>query len=237
MTSSCVPFDGRSLPPSWWQGLLAGVARSLEAELWPNVELAEEAAAAAIQRLWQTVWDSSRAFASAAHMKNWTVLVGRRLGLDELRQRRRHCSLPETRGDASGRPGFRGLRPRQESLSVEHLEAMEGVAECLDLLPPADRAVLRAFYHEGLTDQQVGDRLAPPSVSRQGRLLRAHRRRRQAERRVAVLLLNHGVDPCRWNMQRRRPSRRWGRPQGPGPATQEGSVEPQATHARPDTSA
>jgi RNA polymerase sigma-70 factor (ECF subfamily) len=89
----------------------------------------------------------------------WVCSLARRRALDHLRRRRSH-------GDSGGQPA-------QASHCDPLVRAHPPLHEALDGLSTSQRRVLEMAYFEGLTQQEIGERLAAPPATVKARLVTA----------------------------------------------------------------
>ena len=103
-----------------------------------------------------SVWQKSHLFDPAkASTSTWVFTIARNLRIDRLRRERR----PELD------PNDPSLVPEAESPVDNQLHAQDRdkrIRECLDELPLEQQEVVRLSFNEGLTHQEIADRLELP---------------------------------------------------------------------------
>lgn len=115
-------------------------------------QTAEELAQEAMLSVWRKSYLFDPAKASAS---TWIFTIARNLRIDRFRRERR----PELD------PNDPSLVPEAESPAEEQLDAQyrgKRIRECLDELPLEQQEVVRLSFNEGLTHQEIADRLELP---------------------------------------------------------------------------
>jgi RNA polymerase sigma-70 factor (ECF subfamily) len=117
-----------------------------------DYQTAEELAQEAMLSVWRKshLFDPAKASAST-----WVFTIARNLRIDRFRRERR----PELD------PNDPSLVPEAESPVDDQLHAQDRgkrIRECLDELPLEQQEVVRLSFNEGLTHQEIADRLELP---------------------------------------------------------------------------
>ena len=125
--------------------------------------LAEEAT----QQTFIQAWRSAAEFDASRDFGPWLATIARRVAIDVHRReaRRAHDSL-----DEPGRAPLVTLPP-----SAEQIYEVWQVREAIDDLPAADRELVRLQHLDGLTHDEIADRLGIPVGTVKSRTFRVHR--------------------------------------------------------------
>jgi RNA polymerase sigma-70 factor (ECF subfamily) len=119
-----------------------------------------------LQEVFMSIWERAASYdSSRGPVVAWISVMARSRCIDRLRRRSlrqgREISIysPDGEGDALlalPEPGVSTL----DSLGAAEQKA--AVSRALDALPPLQRTVLDAAYFEGLTQQEIADKLGEP---------------------------------------------------------------------------
>ncbi|MEM9110049.1 MAG: sigma-70 family RNA polymerase sigma factor [Planctomycetota bacterium] len=107
--------------------------------------------------------------ASPEHLKGWLRLAARNRSLDVRRTRRNHASVLDPSVLDVLENSWSKLDESDTSARVEALR------KCIDQLPPKARKVLELRYVQGLTGQQLADRLGRKLSTAYVAVSRVHR--------------------------------------------------------------
>lgn len=137
-------------------------------------EVAEEAAAEAYRRA------LDRPFDSAAHFRAWVTRAALNVAVDVLRRETRRRTVPL--GEHLAAPPH---APEAEAAPV---------AACLARLPTEEREIVRLTFEEGLTLDEIAERVLPPGDgSANARRLRVKRKRDIALDQLRRYLVGYGI--------------------------------------------
>ncbi len=130
----------------------------------------EDIAAEIVSRLVENDYQILRQFRGQASLATYLTVVCRRLCLHELTKRQRRAVSTSTNLDREDRPKMQA-----------GLENLEEVERLLRKLPTREREVVRLFYLEGRTYEEISNELHIPVNSIGPVLSRAKKRLRHAE--------------------------------------------------------
>jgi RNA polymerase sigma-70 factor (ECF subfamily) len=135
--------------------------------------LAEEAT----QQTFLKAWRAAKSFEAGRELGPWLASIARRAAIDVQRREGLRRSVPiESVPEAD--PALRSHQPSAED-AIDVWAVKAAVAE----LPPDEQEVVRLQHFEGLTHEQVSDRLGIAVGTVKSRSFRAHKR--------LALLLGH----------------------------------------------
>jgi RNA polymerase sigma-70 factor (ECF subfamily) len=131
-------------------------------------DLADDVVQATFVSLWQ---NRDKYSADRGSPRSWLLAIARHRGIDLLRSRaarQRHIVCL----DPHGWIGLADDSPAAEPAyaQVERAESSAVVHDLLTSLPPAQRKVIELSFFEGLSQQQIADRLAVPLGTVKGRM-------------------------------------------------------------------
>jgi RNA polymerase sigma-70 factor (ECF subfamily) len=151
-------------------GAMFAVAMSM----LPSRDLAAEC----VQQAFVKAWRASKSFDPGRELRPWLATITRRTAVDIYRREARTRSEPHADVDDTVVP-----------IAFERTwEAFE-VRAALDQLPDDEREVVRLTHFEGLTHNEIADKLQVPVGTVKSRSFRAHRR--------LARLLSHLVEAAR----------------------------------------
>ncbi len=141
-----------------------------------------------VQQTFVQAWRSANSFDPTRELGPWLCTIARRVGIDLLRQDARHRNETLEIHHGSGESEHR----RDASLTVlppnaEQIEAVWRVRQAIDALAPADRELVKMQHFEGLTQNEIAERMAIPVGTVKSR---AHRIQRELGRVLRTL----GID-------------------------------------------
>jgi RNA polymerase sigma-70 factor (ECF subfamily) len=144
-----------------YSGMVASVAH----QVLHDRSLAEEAT----QQTFVQAWRAASSLDPERGMAPWLCTIARRVAIDIARREHRRPTTPLAEAD----PGDRSLitLPPSETASWE----MAQVRLAVDGLAPDEREVVRLQHLEGLTHQEIADRLGIALGTVKSRSFRAHR--------------------------------------------------------------
>lgn len=118
------------------------------------------AAEEAVQEVFVKVWKRSREYNPArGKFSSWLTGIAHNHAIDELRRRRIRPSAAQDGGDALEAVIDDGPAP----IEVAMASAERGrIVEALKAIPPEQRRAIELAYFEGLTQQEISDRLSEP---------------------------------------------------------------------------
>jgi RNA polymerase sigma-70 factor (ECF subfamily) len=132
-------------------------------------DLADDVAQAAFMSLWQ---HRSKYRADRGTPRTWLLSIVRNRGIDQLRSRAsrlRHTVPMDPHGWTLGESVEVGVAEPADA-HVVRAEAGAAIQALLDELPPAQRSVIELAYFDGLSQQEIADRLGIPLGTVKGRL-------------------------------------------------------------------
>jgi len=130
-------------------------------------DLADDVAQAAFLSLWQ---HRTKYHADRGSPRSWLLSIVRNRGIDHLRSRasrQRHTVTMDPHGWTLG---SEVATAEPADALVERAEAGAAIQAMLDQLPPAQRSVIELAYFDGLSQQEIADRLGIPLGTVKGRL-------------------------------------------------------------------
>ena len=141
-----------------------------------------------VQQTFVQAWRSANSFDPSRQLGPWLCTIAQRASIDLLRQDARHQNETLEIHHGSGETEHR----RDASLTVlppnaEHLEAVWRVRQAIDALPPADRELVKMQHFEGLTQNEIAERMSIPVGTVKSR---AHR----IQRELGQVLRTLGID-------------------------------------------
>jgi RNA polymerase sigma-70 factor (ECF subfamily) len=116
----------------------------------------------AVQEVFVQLWKSAPTFdASIASEVAFVAMIARRRIIDRARHQRTRIRSAINTGDLSGSIGD---RPSTATVSaaLETCEEAELAASAMAQLTPAQQQILRMSIHDGLSHQEISDRLGAP---------------------------------------------------------------------------
>ncbi|MBV9417728.1 MAG: sigma-70 family RNA polymerase sigma factor [Solirubrobacterales bacterium] len=128
--------------------------------------LAEEAT----QQTFLKAWRSAGSLDPGRELGPWLATIAKRVSIDVYRRETRRAARSLDDVPADGR----GLG--STAFTVEQAHDIWEVRRAVSLLPGEEREVVRAQHFEGLTHEQIADRLGIPVGTVKSRSFRAHRR-------------------------------------------------------------
>lgn len=123
----------------------------------------------AVQQTFLQAWRAADRFEGHRDLAPWLVTIARRVAIDISRRERRRPTTPLDHAD----PGDAALvaMPPSETACWEAAQ----VRDAIDELGPAERQVVRLQHLDGLTQQEIADRLGIALGTVKSRSYRAHR--------------------------------------------------------------
>jgi RNA polymerase sigma factor (sigma-70 family) len=128
--------------------------------------LAEEAT----QQAFLQAWRASASFEPSKELGPWLATIARRAAIDIHRREARHAHRALEDADPAD-PGLVSLPP-----SVDRIYDVWQVRQALSELSPDEASLVRLQHMEGLTHNQIAQRLNIPVGTVKSRSFRAHRR-------------------------------------------------------------
>ncbi len=125
-----------------------------------------ELAADVVQQVFVKAWKAADAFDTSRDLTPWLYAIARRTAIDVIRKENR----PTQGGHDREVDGV--VYPR----SFERTWEVHAVRQAIDELPDGEREVVRLGHIEGLTHEQIAQRLGVPSGTVKSRSSRAHKR-------------------------------------------------------------
>jgi RNA polymerase sigma-70 factor (ECF subfamily) len=143
----------------------SGMVTSIAHQVLHDRSLAEEAA----QQTFVQAWRAAASFDPERGIAPWLCTIARRVAIDIARREHRRAATPLADAD----PGDRSLvtLPPSETASWEIAQ----VRLAVEALAPDERDVVRLQHLEGLTHQEIADRLGIALGTVKSRSFRAHR--------------------------------------------------------------
>jgi RNA polymerase sigma factor (sigma-70 family) len=129
-------------------------------------QMAEEAT----QQAFVQAWRAAASFDPGRDLGPWLATIARRTAIDVYRREARRMHDPLEDITASD-PAIVTLPP-----SAEQVYDVWEVRRAVDELPPEERDIVRLQHFDGLTHQEVADRLGIPLGTVKSRSYRAHQR-------------------------------------------------------------
>lgn len=125
-----------------------------------------ELAADVVQQVFVKAWKAAAGFDSSRDLAPWLYAIARRTAIDAIRK--------------ENRPTQGGHDPEVEgvvhTMSFERTWEVHEVRQAIDHLPEGERAVIRLGHIEGMTHEQIAERLDLPAGTVKSRSSRAHKR-------------------------------------------------------------
>lgn len=136
---------------------LSPLVHALACQITGTEQDGEEVLVDTFHQAWS---QASRYDPSRASVTGWLVNIARSRGLDLLRTRRRW----QRRKEAAAEPGAAFPHPPASDPETEamHGEWRARLAEAVRALPPDQKRAVELAYFEGLTQQEISDRLGQP---------------------------------------------------------------------------
>lgn len=130
---------------------------ALQLRILHNRERAQDA----LQETYISVWNKANSYAPERGAPlTWLLSIARYRALDMVRRQRPEVPLPESPDmAATWLEDENALDPAAES---ENLESLDAVQICLKTLEPQQRQSVLLAYYEGLTHQELSQRLGAP---------------------------------------------------------------------------
>jgi len=120
---------------------------------------AEDVMLDAFSQAWR---DAARYDASRGSVAGWLTTIVRTRALDMIRARGRRTRMMDSAGAQTDEPVAMGTGFSEPDRQVQDSERASAVASALDGLPPAQRHAIELAFFEGLTHNEVADRLREP---------------------------------------------------------------------------
>lgn len=120
---------------------------------------AEDVVLDAFSQAWR---DAARYDASRGTVAGWLTTIVRTRALDLIRARGRRARMMDTAGAQSDEPVAMGTGFAEPDRRVDEAERATAVSTALDVLPAAQRRAIELAFFEGLTHNEVADRLREP---------------------------------------------------------------------------
>lgn len=147
----------------------AGPMMAVAARLLSDRRLAEEA----VQQAFVQAWRAAGRYDPARPLGPWLFAIVRRTAVDAWRRERRHQARDI---DDVGQGDLPAIAPP----AIEDASDAWEVRRALDLLPPAEREVVRLAHLAQLTQPEIADRLGIPLGTVKSRTHSAYRKLRAA---------------------------------------------------------
>lgn len=120
---------------------------------------AEEVVLDAFAQAWR---EAARYDTSRGSVLGWLTTIVRTRALDAIRARGRRAKMVETATVVLDAPAAMSEGPAAPDRAVEERERARAVGSALRSLPDAQRRAIELAFFEGLTHQEVAERLAEP---------------------------------------------------------------------------
>jgi RNA polymerase sigma-70 factor (ECF subfamily) len=143
----------------------SGMVTAVAHQVLHNGSLAEEAA----QQTFVQAWRGAATLDPERGIAPWLCTIARRVAIDIARREHRRAAVPLDDIERSDRSLV--TLPPSETASWE----MAQVRLAIDALPPDERDVVRLQHLDGLTHQEIADRLGIALGTVKSRSFRAHR--------------------------------------------------------------
>lgn len=120
---------------------------------------AEDVVLDAFSQAWR---DAARYDASRGTVAGWLTTIVRTRALDMIRSRGRRARMMDNAGAQGDEPVAMGTGFAEPDRGVDEAERASAVVSALGVLPPAQRHAIELAFFEGLTHNEVADRLREP---------------------------------------------------------------------------
>lgn len=120
---------------------------------------AEDVVLDAFSQAWR---DAARYESSRGSVAGWLTTIVRTRALDMIRARGRRSRMMDNAGAQSDEPVAMGTGFAAPDRHVDDVERVSAVSNALDGLPVAQRKAIELAFFEGLTHNEVADRLREP---------------------------------------------------------------------------
>ena len=120
---------------------------------------AEDVVLDAFSQAWR---DAERYDTSRGTVAGWLTTIVRTRALDMIRSRGRRARMMDTASAQTGEPVAMGTGFAEPDRRVDDADRVTAVAAALDILPPAQRRAIELAFFDGLTHNEVADRLREP---------------------------------------------------------------------------
>lgn len=136
-----------------------GVMYGLALRMVADTADAEEVVLDAFAQAWK---DADRFDVSRGSVIGWLTTIVRTRALDTIRSRGRRAKLVDNAAQQLDEPAAMGERMPPTDHAVEHGERASAVGSALQELPEVQRRAIELAFYEGLTHQEVAERLREP---------------------------------------------------------------------------
>ncbi len=120
---------------------------------------AEDVVLDAFSQAWR---DAERYDGTRGSVAGWLTTIVRTRALDMIRARGRRVRMLDTAGAQTDEPVGMGTGFAEPDRRVDDADRVTAVAAALDILPPAQRRAIELAFFDGLTHNEVADRLREP---------------------------------------------------------------------------
>lgn len=120
---------------------------------------AEDVVLDAFSQAWR---DAARYDTTRGTVAGWLTTIVRTRALDMIRARGRRARMMDTAGAQTDEPVAMGTGFLQPDRRVDESDRVTAVAAALDILPLAQRRAIELAFFDGLTHNEVADRLREP---------------------------------------------------------------------------
>ncbi|MEM7321716.1 MAG: RNA polymerase sigma factor [Actinomycetota bacterium] len=151
-----------------------GAVRTVARSMLTDPELVAEV----VQQTFIKAWRSAADFEGDRDLAPWLYTIARRTAIDVLRREKRVTTVST---DAPGAPD-----PSVSSISFDRVWEIWEVRRAVDDLPVGERDVVRLCNLEGLSHEEVAERLGVPVGTVKSRSGRAYRRLAAALRHLDI---------------------------------------------------